>query len=69
MRRRTKKSARRSDAPSLRCSQTYNSTLELVFWKPFAQGRGKTVLDGTIDTIDVSIVSMPVLHVCALNRM
>ena len=26
------------------------------FWKPFAQGRGKTVLGCTIDTIDVSIV-------------
>ena len=29
------------------------------------QGRGKTVLGCTIDTIDVSIVSMPELRVCA----
>ena len=53
-----RKSARPSDAPSLSCSQTYNRTLELVFWKPFAQGRGKTVLGCTIDTIDVCIVSV-----------
>ena len=65
--RRTKKSARRSNAPSLSCSQTYNPTLDLVFWKPFAQGRGKAVLGCTIDTIDVFIVSMPVLRVCALD--
>ena len=64
-----KKSARRSNALSLSCSQTYNPALKLVFWKPFAQGRDKPVLRCTIDSIDVSIVSMPVLRVCALNRM